>query len=156
VNQLAFIELLEEAARYDEAFAVYFDACDSFEVAEEEPAGDCAEESGDGAGTWAVEEPLEGDHGQKPAGERLLDLALAAGFMLRTKADGWKLFCERMNVPPFLLWQGLPGWQRLQSALARTEKAAFVPEGFLRWLNRVSRFLPGGAASGGAATTLAD
>ena len=57
--------------------------------------------------------------------------------MLRTKANGWKLFCERLNVPPFLLWEAFPGFDRVQRALARTEKAAFVPEGFLRWLNHV-------------------
>ncbi len=57
--------------------------------------------------------------------------------MLRTRANGWKLFCERLSVPPFLHWEILPGFDRLQRALAFTEKAAFVPEGFLRWLNRV-------------------
>ena len=66
-----------------------------------------------------------------------LDLVLASGYVLRTKANGWKLFCERLNVPPFLMWEVLPGFERLQRALARTEKAAFVPEGFLRWLNHV-------------------
>lgn len=42
-----------------------------------------------------------------------------------------------MNVPPLLLWEGFPGFNRLQQALALAERAAFVPEGFLRWLNRV-------------------
>jgi hypothetical protein len=57
--------------------------------------------------------------------------------MLRAKAESWKLFCERLNVPPFLLWDKLPGFDRLQRALALAEKAAFVPEGFLRWMNRL-------------------
>ena len=56
---------------------------------------------------------------------------------MRTKADGWKLFCARLTVPPFLLWEGFPGFDRLQRALALTEKAAFTPEKFLRWLNTV-------------------
>ena len=30
-----------------------------------------------------------------------------------------------------------PGFERLQVLLATAEKAAFVPEGFLRWFNRV-------------------
>jgi hypothetical protein len=68
---------------------------------------------------------------------RALDIAFAAGYMLRTKANGWKLFCERLNVPPFLLWEEFPGFDRVQRALALAEKAAFVPEGFLVWLNRV-------------------
>jgi hypothetical protein len=67
----------------------------------------------------------------------LFALALAAGFILKTKADGWKLFCERMTIPPFTFWKGLPGFARLKRALARAEEAAFVPEGFLRWLNDV-------------------
>ena len=57
--------------------------------------------------------------------------------MLKVKADGWKLFCERMNVPPFLLWEEFPGFKRLQDALAMAEQAAFKPEGFLRWMNDV-------------------
>jgi hypothetical protein len=58
--------------------------------------------------------------------------------MLRTKADGWKLFCERLNVPPFLVWEcgALPGYDRLRRALTLAEKAAFTADGFLRWLNR--------------------
>jgi hypothetical protein len=30
-------------------------------------------------------------------------MALATGFELRTKAEGWELFCERMTLPPFAL-----------------------------------------------------
>jgi hypothetical protein len=57
--------------------------------------------------------------------------------LLRTKLNGWKLFCERLNIPPFLQWEGLPGFDRLQRALALTEKGAFRPDGFLSWLNRI-------------------
>jgi hypothetical protein len=67
----------------------------------------------------------------------MLELAYAAGFLLRTKADGWKRFCERLSVPPFRQWEGLPGFDRLQRALALTEKAAFTPKGILGWLNGV-------------------
>jgi hypothetical protein len=42
-----------------------------------------------------------------------------------------------MNVPPFLLWKGLPGFDRLQRAPALAEKAAFAPDRLLRWLNRI-------------------
>jgi hypothetical protein len=77
------------------------------------------------------------DAGEPPAWQRYLDLALAAGFMLRTKAGGWKLFCERMTVPPFAVWEGLPGLDRLQRALQLAEKTAFGNEGFLRWLNAI-------------------
>ena len=70
-------------------------------------------------------------------GERALDVALAAGWVLRTKAEGWRRFWERLSVPPFVLWEGFPGLDRLQRALALAEKAAFTAKGFRRWLNRI-------------------
>jgi hypothetical protein len=81
----------------------------------------------------------EGEAGSEAptTADRLFALALAAGFILKTKADGWKLFCRRMTIPPFTLWERLPGFARFKRALARAEEAAFVPEGFLRWLNDV-------------------
>lgn len=66
-----------------------------------------------------------------------MDLALAAGFVLKVKADGWKLFCERLSVPPFAAWKDLPGFDRLERALALAEQAAFMPAGLVRWLNDV-------------------
>jgi hypothetical protein len=112
---LTFIELADEAARYQAALAFNDDVRDTYEADEAE----------------------ETDASQEPICFRALDLAFAAGYMLRTKANGWKLFCERLNVPPFLLWEIHPGFDRLQLVLTMAEKAAFVPEGFLRWINRV-------------------
>ncbi len=60
---------------------------------------------------------------------------LARGYILRTKLEGWKQFCERLNVPPYLLWECLPGYARLQRAFKMTERDAFSAEGFLRWVN---------------------
>ena len=74
---------------------------------------------------------------ERPLGQRFFDLALAAGFVLRTKAEGWKLFCERMTVPPLALWESLPGFDRLQRALKLAETAAFASQGLLRWLNDI-------------------
>ena len=132
---LTFIELQEEAARYQECFTFADDSLYLFGAgeAEEEERDDAAEETD----AQVDEGPVQEDASEKPSCRRTLDIALAAGYVLRTKANGWKLFCERLNVPPFLLWEKLPGFERLQRALALAEKAAFVPEGFLRWLNRV-------------------
>ncbi len=69
--------------------------------------------------------------------ERSRDLALAAGFLLRAKANGWTHFCEQMQVPPFLLWESLPGFTHLKYALALAEDFAFTIEEFLKWLNRL-------------------
>lgn len=139
VALLVFVEMLEEAARYCDAFRRSSDVRDFF--------GDDDDQEGEaeGGGGEVNDEaevrdeggPPEGDVPKKPAWQRTLEIAYAAGFVFRTKADGWKLFCERMNVPPFLVWEGLPGIDRLRRALDLTEIAAFAREGFLRWLNDV-------------------
>lgn len=122
LSLLTFIELLEEAARYHDASELASDSLDTTHVREDE--GEEAD-----------------DAGKDPIWQRTFELACAAGFMLRTKADGWKLFCARLHVAPFLLWEGLPGLDRLRRALTLAERAAFCPEDFLRWLNAVR--LPG-------------
>jgi hypothetical protein len=127
---LTFIELVDEAARYQAALAFVDDVRDTFEADE-------AEEESDDTADETDAEADEEDAIQEPICFRTLDIALAAGYMLRTKANGWKLFCERLNIPPFLVWEVHPGFDRLRVVLAMAEKAAFVPEGFLRWLNRV-------------------
>jgi hypothetical protein len=123
-----YLDLLEEAARY----------ADAFDLLRVDQSGG---EPGDEAGDAEAEDAAAEEEGT-PAIRRL-DLVLVAGFVLRTKAEGWKLFCARLSVPPFALMEGLPGFDRLRRALALTERAAFVPEGFLRWLNEAR---PAGAA----------
>jgi hypothetical protein len=123
VSLLIFIELSDMAAYYSEAL-------DAADLAE-----DGADEGETGEGEEATELAKKGSR-KRPTWEQFVDLAQGFGFMLRTKADGWKLFCERLNVPPFLVWQGLPGLGRLMRALSLAEKVAFAPEEFLRWLNR--------------------
>jgi hypothetical protein len=81
--------------------------------------------------------PAQSDTGVRSRWERHLDLACAAGFVLRTKVDGWKLFCQRLTIPPFAFWEALPGYDRLQRALKLTENAAFVAEAFVQWWNTI-------------------
>jgi hypothetical protein len=138
---LVFIELLDEAARYLEAFEHADDVRDLFGPDDEEE--DCGKADEGGAGPpegepgAAADAEVEEYAGDRPAWQRSLDIALAAGFMLRTKADGWKLFCERMSVPPFAGWEYLPGFDRLKRAVKVAEQVAFVPEGMVRWLNAI-------------------
>ena len=113
-----FLELREEATDYMEA------------LARVNKAGDETEGQADESG--AAE--LADDHGDDRL-QQSLDLAFAAGFLLQAKADGWKRFCEQMQVPPLLQWEGLPGFNRLKRALALAEEFAFDSERFLRWLN---------------------
>lgn len=139
---LVFIELQEEAARYLEASARADDIQDLFGEDDEEDGDQADEEKGETAeeaefDAKADTESVVDDAGDRSLWQRHLDLALAAGFVLRTKAAGWELFCEQMTVPPFAVWEGLPGFDRLQRGLQMAGNAAFVPEGFLRWRNAI-------------------
>jgi hypothetical protein len=112
-NELAllqFIELLEEAAAYLNSFH-----CWDSEEQEDSPEDEAKMDE-------TVQE---------------VDVPLALGYMLRAKVEGWDLFCEKLNIPPFLHWEELPGFKRLQVALDLTKRAAFTPEGIVKWLNRV-------------------
>jgi hypothetical protein len=112
LETLVFCEFLEGAAAYEQAMAI----------------PDCLH---------GEEETTEEEPKSKSAWQRRLDLALAAGFMLKTKEAGWRLFCERQGVPPHGFWRNLPGWERLQRSLKMAEEAAFVSTGMLRWLNSI-------------------
>jgi hypothetical protein len=126
-----FIELVDDAAQYMEDFERWRLAReDARDEAEETPGEEDELEE-------TPHEVLVEDDDEEQFLEVCSDLVLASGYTLRTKAEGWKLFCERLSVPPFILFEMLPGFERLQRALALAERIAFVPEGFLRWLNRV-------------------
>jgi hypothetical protein len=119
LTHLVFIELHAAAACFQDAWH-HAEAFDPDEADEAAPA--------------EGEQPGEA-RGKKSLAGRHLDLALAAGYMLKTQAGGWRLFCERLNVSPFLVWEALPGFDRLRRSLDLAERAAFTPAGFLAWLN---------------------
>jgi hypothetical protein len=140
-----FLDLLEDVARYDDAWTLARET-----PAPEAKIGD-ADEAEPDEGIQPADEPGR-EHEVGSAGEgaeehprwlRALDLALAAGYVLRAKADGWKLFCERLSMPHFLFWEMHPGFDRLQRALKLADTAAFTAEGFL---HRPNRIRPWGAA----------
>jgi hypothetical protein len=150
---LTLIELLEEVARFHDAWLRVCDADD-----DEDDEDDDEEQAGSALTARETDTPDGSDRDQvpcanRPAAERLLDLALAAGYMLRVKADGWKLFCDRLSVPPLRLWEETPGYQRVMGCLEIAERAAFTADGFLRWLNDVR---PAGAPRVTALTLTAD
>jgi hypothetical protein len=132
LSWLVFIELLDSAAAYLEAFlqADSAELCNTDEVGEDQGGdeGEGAEAGAAGAGPGGA---------GRSAVDRWLGIALASGLLLKSKADGWKLFCGRLSVPPFAAWAGLPGLARVERALALAQEAAFVPEGLVRWLNGV-------------------
>ena len=115
-----FLDLLEEAAKHRDAASLL--AKDVHLEAREELVG-----SGD------TTEPVE---------MRSFDLYLAQGFVLKTKVCGWEMFCESLNLPPYALWELLPGYDRLRTSLGLLEDTddlpapVFRPEGMLAFLNR--------------------
>jgi hypothetical protein len=92
----------------------------------------------------ALQRWSEGDfiRGKKAIQDRFRQLYLAEGFILQTKAAGWKLFCERLGISPFGLWKDLPGFERLQRALELLEGtaddpgSAFSRADMVQWLTR--------------------
>jgi hypothetical protein len=114
---LIFLELVEEAAMFRDAFERWSDA--------------------------KAMDIIDDKKGTPATAKRKFDLYLVQGFMLRTKAVGWKLFCDRMGISPFGSWQCLPGYERLQRDLSIVEGtsdrpgAAYAPKDLVRWLNTV-------------------
>src|SRR5262249_16056021 len=133
VALMVFIELLDEAARCDDAW-LRADAHDPF--GDDEDEVEDPREAGDEPGAQAGAVSVKDGARKRPAWQRFGDIAMASGFVLRTKAAGWALFCERLTIPPFGHWEGLPGFDRVQRALNMGEKLAFTPEEMRRWLNR--------------------
>jgi hypothetical protein len=76
--------------------------------------------------------------------ERHLALAFVAGYLLMTRYVGWKVFCDRLHVPPFLLWPALPGYERL-------ERAWKVPRG---WRTTPRASAAGATGCGGSGTRI--
>jgi hypothetical protein len=134
--RLIFMELLDMAAGYLDALEC---ANDDDDLSQGE-ADDDSEEFGD---TIAERDVADDVRDGSLTGQRTFDIAMATGYLLKARADGWKRFCERLGVPPFALWEVLPGYKRLRLALKFTEGTpdmpgpAFAPEGMIGWLNKV-------------------
>jgi hypothetical protein len=134
---VTYIDLLEECSRYTDTITFNDEALEDKSAQKSDKSepqnGADAQRSGDGKSSRKLSDAWR----KKPIWQRSMDLMLGAGYTLRTKAEGWKLFCERSSLPPFLLWEAFPGFDRFQRTLSLTETWAFAPEGFLRWLNDI-------------------
>ena len=113
VAMLIFMELVEAAAKQNDAFERYdaFRKLRGRTPTEEETGGD------EPADPVASSELSEDDGFET----QLFDTILANGFILKTKIEGWTLFCERLNVPPLAIWQALPGYARFEAAMKLVE-----------------------------------
>lgn len=96
---------------------------------------------------WCEEEEMprrrRGKTEERPGWVRTLELYYAQNFILKAKVDGWKLFCERLGIAPFGVWQYFPGIDRLQGALKSLEAneyrpaPVFQPDGMVAWMSRI-------------------
>jgi hypothetical protein len=68
--------------------------------------------------------------------QELWHACLAWGFTLKAFIDGWHLFCEQLAVPPYLIWETLPGFERLVCDLQRIQNhlPAFTPQQMVEYL----------------------
>ena len=153
VALLTFLMVLEDTSRYFDALAsarVFFDdnvedngAHESAARTEADNANESTEkEKGEinengAAEVVSCEEPIPEDDAGGQIWRRCLCLAQAAGYVLLAKVDGWRLFCQQLNVPAFVSWQGLPGFDRLQHGLEHAKDIAFSQEEYLCWLNSI-------------------
>jgi hypothetical protein len=130
---LFYIELMDQAAVCSESLHRVHETRDDFGVEDE---GESEEPNEAGAAN-------EEDQFEWTTAIRMLDIALADGFMFKVKADGWRLWCEQKGIPPFTLWEMLPGFDRVMLAIKLTEGTdelpgpAFLPQGMVRWLNKI-------------------
>lgn len=75
--------------------------------------------------------------------DKLRSLSRYNGFLLLTRVAGWKLFCERLGIPPYAVWAELPGFHRLRAAVepAKGEHGppidAFDRAGMERYLSEI-------------------
>jgi hypothetical protein len=137
-NDLAealFLELLELAGSFFDKLTL------SREALHDDDVLNLHNEDEDERGGPSVEDGPQADGEENGRSCRWLWAAMADGFVLKTKASAWRLWCDRRHLPAYALWEMLPGWQRLKGALEHSEGTprlagcAFAPEGMLRWLN---------------------
>jgi hypothetical protein len=138
LSQSMFLEVLDTATEYTDTLQQLANAAaigtGEAEGARTDGEGEDAELASDlGVNTGAAGPGAD----DWPITERWSDLAMLLGYTLKNKCEAWRLFCQRLNVPPFATWQHLPGYDRVERAWALAENVAFVPEGMLRWLNHM-------------------
>jgi hypothetical protein len=132
-----FIELSEAAACYCESLVRASEAGDFFgDGSEGEGHGDMAECE---SRAEVERRPAHARRRGRSPWQRAHNVARAAGFVLRTKMEGWKLFCQRKSIPRFELWKGLPGFGRIQHARDLAERDVFGPDDMVGWMNLVRR-----------------
>lgn len=95
---------------------------------------------------WAYLDPdADGDSPSRSLADRCRDVAYARGYFLRTKLAGWVLFCEARTLPPYLLWEHLPGYDRFRQVADLTQASdtrpplAFTAEEMTAFLARFCR-----------------
>lgn len=136
---MIYIELLDEAAEYLDEFQHSFNEDDRVGARKpirlrmrlkgmmpkrEELATEIAEHDADKPPLW-----------------KTMDVVKMIGFLFKSHAAGWKLFCERWNADPWASWERaeFPGVDRITRTWALIQRGFVFPttEDALRWLNTV-------------------
>jgi hypothetical protein len=137
VSMIIFMGLVEQAVQYQEACDDWSKAYRKLRQARKRAKALVKVSAGKSAESSESAEPSEDEKIE----ELLFDMHLSAGFILKTKFDGWKLFCERLNVPALVIWEMLPGYERLAATVKHLQGtktrpgAAFLPGGMMRFLH---------------------
>src|SRR5262249_318089 len=88
-----------------------------------------------GSGKRKAKEPAA--NATEPSCVRTMRIVYGCGFMLNVKTDGWKLFCQRNNFPPFVVFKELLGFERLERAWGLAKSSAFKADGMVNWINSI-------------------
>ena len=132
---VTYIELLEEAALYLETIALRDkQLCASIEAAKTPKRTKTKPPK-------ANSPTLNGDSVVWPDWDLTGRTAYGVGFLFKMKLEGWKLFCNRLNVSAVALWEqmDLAGLGRLKTAWAQIHAGKVFPSvaAMTCWVNEV-------------------
>jgi hypothetical protein len=106
ISNQHYMELLSLAAQYLQAILAPWDDGAEWQERYEENADD-----------FASDEPVFFGLTR--------DLPFMFGFTIKTLLAGWRLFCEKLQIPPDAPWESLPGYETVRQAEKLTESFAY-------------------------------
>ena len=126
LSTFTFIELTEYAATLEDLLNCLVFTLDEHEWSGMAKDRDCESEGDPGEESEGDAEEAEDEIPAPPPIVQLRILIASYSHQLCVRFEGWKLFCQSLKAPPFILWQHFPGLKRLQE---RIEKAEGNPAG---------------------------
>jgi hypothetical protein len=134
-----YIELLDEAADYLDEFQHALNEDDR--VGARKPIRRRMRIKGTTPNREELAAENAEDDADKPPLWETMDVVKMIGFLFKSHAVGWKLFCERWNADPWAAWEraDFPGLNRITRTLALIQCGFVFPttEDALRWMNTI-------------------